>query len=91
MTPDEGELQWWRHFRTKVIDPLSEMPRVGSPLLGNGYMVKLVTASGATIKEMWEERREIDRLRSALQEIAREDYRGNIPSSVQIARRALEG
>ena len=38
-----------------------------------------------------EMQQEIDRLRSALQKIASEDYRGNMPSSVQIARRALEG
>lgn len=43
MTPaDERELQWWRDFALKTT-PDSEMPRVGSPLIGHQYRVILIT------------------------------------------------
>lgn len=38
---DEQELGWWRHFASKV-EP-SELPRVGTALLGRRYRVLDVT------------------------------------------------
>lgn len=36
---DQWELEWWRHFSTKI-EPGGDMPKVGSALLGYRYYVR---------------------------------------------------
>lgn len=38
MSDAVGELEWWWHFAEKFV-PGSEMPLVGSPLLGRQFVV----------------------------------------------------